>query len=84
MQTIASADSIHPIKVKDIDGKEMSLENYKGKVLLVVNVASKCGLTPQYNALEAAHQKGQRQKLFSAWIPVQSIRWTGTWHERGN
>ena len=58
MQTIAArADSLHEIAVKDIDGKDTSLKAYKGKVLLIVNVASKCGLTPQYNGLEALHEK---------------------------
>lgn len=54
-----SADSINKIPVKDIDGKKTSFDAYKGKVLLVVNVASKCGLTPQYKALEATQQKYQ-------------------------
>jgi glutathione peroxidase len=49
--------SVHDIAVKDIDGKDTSLGAYKGKVLLIVNVASKCGLTPQYKALEAVHEK---------------------------
>ena len=58
MSTIAlSADSLYDIKIKDIDGKDTSLNAYKGKVLLVVNVASKCGLTPQYKSLEAIHEK---------------------------
>jgi glutathione peroxidase len=52
-----NAESIYDIKLKDIDGKDTSLSAYKGKVLLIVNVASKCGLTPQYKALEAVHQK---------------------------
>ena len=60
MQTFAaSAGSIHSIAVKDINGKETSMDAYKGKVLLVVNVASKCGLTPQYKSLEAIQQKFQ-------------------------
>jgi glutathione peroxidase len=53
----ASAESIYDIKLKDIDSKDTTLAPYKGKVLLVVNVASKCGFTKQYTALEATHQK---------------------------
>lgn len=49
--------SLYDIPLKDIDGKDTSLKAYQGKVLLIVNVASKCGLTPQYAALEALQTK---------------------------
>ena len=52
-----SAESLYKIPVKDIDGKDTSLDAYKGKVLLIVNVASKCGLTPQYKGLESIYEK---------------------------
>ena len=53
----AQASSLYDIPLKDIDGKPTSLAAYKGKVLLIVNVASKCGNTPQYTALEAMQKK---------------------------
>jgi glutathione peroxidase len=54
---ILNAASIKDIAVKDIDGKDTSLSAYKGKVILIVNVASRCGFTPQYKALEAVYEK---------------------------
>ena len=44
--------SVYDYSVKDINGQEINLSQYKGKVLLIVNVASKCGFTPQYKGLE--------------------------------
>jgi glutathione peroxidase len=52
-----TAGSLYDVPVKDIEGKDTSLDAYKGKVLLIVNVASKCGFTPQYAGLEATYQK---------------------------
>ena len=51
-------ESIYDYKVKDIDGSEVAMSNYKDKVLVIVNVASKCGFTPQYEGL---------QKLYDAY-----------------
>ncbi len=53
----AATASLYDIPLKDINGKPVSLKDYKGKVVLLVNVASKCGYTPQYTALQAVHQK---------------------------
>jgi glutathione peroxidase len=44
-------------KMKSLDGQEIELSKYKGKVVLIVNVASRCGLTPQYEQLQSLHQK---------------------------
>jgi glutathione peroxidase len=69
----SAADSIYDIPLKDIDGKDTSLKAYQGKVLLVVNVASKCGFTPQYTALEALHQKYKDQGLVVLGFPCNQF-----------
>ena len=50
---LAAATSVYNFTLKSIDGKPVSLSEYHGKVLMLVNVASKCGFTPQYSALES-------------------------------
>ena len=69
----ASSSSIMDIPLKDIDGKDTSLNAYKGKVLLIVNVASKCGNTPQYEALEAAYKKYKKDGLVVLGFPCNDF-----------
>ncbi len=70
----ARAGSIEDLTVKDIDGKDVALAGYKGKVLLVVNVASKCGNTPQYEALENAHEKYKDQGFEVLGFPCNQFK----------
>ena len=68
------AASIYDIPVRKITGEEASLGEFKGKVLLVVNVASKCGLTPQYEALEKVYEQYHGQGLVIAGFPANDFK----------
>lgn len=57
MFTISTTTSIYDFTLKDITGKEVHLETYRGKVVLIVNVASECGYTPQYKDLQALYER---------------------------
>ncbi len=58
-----SAQNVYDFKVKDDAGKDVSLSDYKGKVLLIVNTATRCGFTPQYKELEALYEKYHSEGL---------------------
>ena len=66
--------SIYDIPVHKITGEEASLGEFKGKVLLVVNVASKCGLTPQYEALERLYEQYKGQGFVVAGFPANDFK----------
>ena len=65
--------TIYEFTIKSIDSKDVPLETYKGKVLLVVNVASKCGLTPQYDALEKLYKSKKDQGLVILGFPANEF-----------
>jgi glutathione peroxidase len=60
-------------KMKSIDGKTVDLSKYKGKVVLIVNVASECGFTPQYKGLQALHAKYARDGLAVLGFPCNDF-----------
>ena len=60
--------------LKDIDGKDVNLADYKGRVVMIVNVASKCGMTPQYKALEAAYRKYKDQGFVVLGFPANDFK----------
>jgi glutathione peroxidase len=66
--------SVYDIPVQKITGEDASLAEFKGKVLLVVNVASKCGLTPQYDGLEKVYEQYRGQGLVVAGFPANDFK----------
>jgi glutathione peroxidase len=69
----ATPRSVLDFTVKDIDGDDVSLKAYRGKVLLIVNVASKCGLTPQYKGLQTLHDRYTKDGLAILGFPANEF-----------
>lgn len=65
--------SVYNFNVKKIDGQDASLKDYQGKVMLVVNVASKCGLTPQYEGLEKLYKNYREKGLVVLGFPANEF-----------
>lgn len=70
---LAAEGSVLEGTAKGIDGKDVDLAKYKGNVVLIVNTASKCGLTPQYEGLQALHEKYKDQGLVILGFPCNDF-----------
>lgn len=70
---VFGASSVYDFTLNSIDGQDAPLSAYHGKVLLLVNVASKCGFTPQYKALEALYEKHKDQGLVVIGFPANNF-----------
>jgi len=68
-----SATSVYDFEFRAIDGGRLPVSRFRGKALLVVNVASRCGLTPQYTALEALWVKRKEQGLVVLGVPANDF-----------
>lgn len=68
-----ASNSVHQFTMESIDGESISLEQFKGKVVLIVNTASKCGLTPQYKDLEALYQEKKDEGLVILGFPANNF-----------
>src|SRR5271163_717819 len=68
-----AASNLYDYTLPSIDGQPLPLSTFKGKVLLIVNVASKCGYTPQYTALESLYDKYKGQGLVIVGIPANNF-----------
>ncbi|MEK6795615.1 MAG: glutathione peroxidase [Spirochaetota bacterium] len=66
---------IYDSTVQDIDGKDLPLRSFSGKVLMVVNVASKCGFTPQYEGLERLYRKYKDRGFVILGFPANDFMW---------
>lgn len=68
-----AGSSVYDFTLPSIDGQQTSISQYKGKVVLMVNVASKCGFTPQYSALESVYEKYKDQGFVILGFPANNF-----------
>ena len=70
---VAAEKTVHDFTLNSIDGQPAPLAAYKGKVVLLVNVASKCGFTPQYSALESTYEKYKERGFVIVGVPANNF-----------
>jgi hypothetical protein len=80
----APPPSVYDFTLKSIDGQPTPLSEYHGKVLLLVNVASRCGFTPQYTALESLYEKYKDKRPGHRRHCRQQLHGPGARHQRGD
>jgi glutathione peroxidase len=71
--SLFGASSVYEFTLNSIDGAPLPLQKFEGKVMLIVNVASKCGFTPQYEGLEAAYEKYKDQGFVIVGFPANNF-----------
>jgi len=70
---MAAEEGLHGFSMKGIDGRDIPLSRFRGEVILVVNTASKCGLTPQYEALQALYRKYRARDFVILGFPANNF-----------
>jgi len=73
--SLSAASTIHEFTLNSIDGQPTPLAQFKGKAVLIVNVASRCGFTPQYAGLEALYQQYKDKGLVVLGFPANNFLW---------
>ncbi len=74
-KSLSAASSIHEFTLNSIDGQPVPLAQFKGQVVLIVNVASRCGFTPQYAGLEALYEKYKDRGFVVLGFPANDFLW---------
>jgi glutathione peroxidase len=75
LTSLSAASTIHEFTLNSIDGQPTALAQFKGKVVLIVNVAGKCGFTPQYAGLEALYNKYKDRGFVVLGFPANNFLW---------
>ncbi len=73
VSSMAAETTVYDFTMNSIDGQPMPFANFKGKVMLLVNVASRCGFTPQYTALESIYEKYKGRGFVIAGVPANNF-----------